>query len=396
MDYRRYHDMDWLRVLAFMLLMFYHVGMIFVGWEFHLRNPQEIEELQPVMIFMNQWRLPLLFAISGAGTWFALRRRSLPQFAGERTRRLLLPLAFGMFLIVPPQVYVEYVVQGRIEPGYLAFQGSVFEMVPYPDGSFSWHHLWFVAYLFVFSILALPIFKFLRGRSGAALLEGFRNRLAASPALLLSLALPLALVSVSMTWRWPETHALTDDFAALARYFLLFWLGFIVMGYVPIRERAVKSRKLFLICTALVFVPQRILVYNFSHEGIPIYVIYQTLRSFYCWFAILTMIGYAAKYLDFSNRFLRYANQAVYPYYILHQTVMMILAYWILPMRLSAVTKFLAILLGMFLISGLIYEFLIRRFSLIRPLFGLKMRGESKSPIENEQHYGSQTYLPSS
>lgn len=374
MKHRRYYDMDWLRVLAFFLLMFYHVAMIFVGWDFHMVNEQTLEEIAPVMIFMNQWRLSLLFAISGAGTWFALRRRSLTQFAGERTQRLLLPIIFGMLVIVPPQIYVEYVTRGRIEPGYLAFQASVFDLIPYPEGSLSWHHLWFVVYLFVFSIVAIPMFKYLRSARGAAQLEAFRQRLANSPMLLLSLALPLTVVTVSMTWRWPETHALLDDFASLARYFTVFWLGFLVMGSVAIRQRAIQSRQVFLICTALVFVSENILVYYFFQQSMAFYIIYYVLRSCYCWFAILTMVGYAARYLDFSNRFLRYANQAVYPFYILHQSVMLILAYFILPMDLGPVPKFLLILFGMFAISGLIYEFLIRRFALIRPLFGLKIK----------------------
>jgi len=375
MEKQRYHDMDWLRVGAFFLLMLYHCGMIFVGWDFHIMNPQVLEEIQPPMIFLNQWRLPLLFAISGAGTWFALRRRTLSQFAGERTLRLFLPLCFGMIFIIPPQIYVEYRMKGVVDPGYWDFQLDVLKFVPYPDGGmFSWHHLWFVVYLFVFSLAAVPLFKYLRSDSGERKLTALRTWLAGSPWRLMAMATPMAAVYLSMDWRWGETHGLIDDPAALTRYFTVFLLGFVVMGNVDIRQQAVQSRKIFLIALALVFVPQRWMVYNLSQGHWSFYVFYQIFKSCYCWFMILTLVGYSAKYLTRGNRFLTYANEAVYPYYILHQSVMLVLAYWIVPLSWNPLAKFVVILLGMFGISGLIYEGLIRRFSLIRPLFGLRIK----------------------
>jgi len=379
-DKQRFHDMDWLRVLAFLLLMFYHVGMIFVGWDFHLMNHEKMVILQPVMIFMNQWRLPLLFAISGAGTWFALRRRSLGRYAGERTRRLFLPLAFGMLFVVPPQIYVEYVMNGQISPDYWAFQKSVFHFVPYPDGGmFSWHHLWFVVYLFVYSLAAIPIFGFLRTPRGENALARVRKYLAEHPGWLLALVIPLAAVNMGMNWRWPETHGLVDDPAALLRYFVFFWLGYLVMGDVPIREAVRKKRQVFIVVTALVFVLERLMVYNLSHDGLGFYLGYHWLRSCYSWFAILTIMGYAAQYLTRPSRFLRYANEAVYPYYILHQTVMLVLAFYVVPLSWPAWVKFVVIAVGMFAGTGLIYEGMIRRFNLIRPLFGLKMKAKPQN-----------------
>lgn len=96
---RRY-DLDWLRVLAFGLLIFYHTGMVFVGWDFHLMSKPSTPVLELPMEFLNQWRMPLLFVISGVGLTFALARRTAGQFVGERLQRLLLPLAFGMVVVV--------------------------------------------------------------------------------------------------------------------------------------------------------------------------------------------------------------------------------------------------------------------------------------------------------
>jgi hypothetical protein len=109
----RRHDLDWLRVIVFGLLIFYHVGMFFVPWGFHIKNDIIYSEIRWPMLFVNQWRLPILFVISGMGTYYALSKRSGGQFAKERIQRLLLPLVVGIVLIVPPQVYFERLDRGQ-------------------------------------------------------------------------------------------------------------------------------------------------------------------------------------------------------------------------------------------------------------------------------------------
>jgi len=375
MKQERLYDLDWLRVLAFICLMGYHAGMVFVGWDFHLMNEQKLTVLKPVMVFLNQWRLPLLFAISGAGTWFAIGRRSVAGFAAERSKRLLLPLIFGMFFIIPPQIYVEYLAKGRIAPGYWDFQRTVFQMVPYPEGgAFSWHHLWFVVYLYVFVLVSIPCLFFLRRARGAALLQKLRDRLSRRSVFLLLSALPLILINVGMNWAWPETHGLIDDPAALLRYLLLFWLGLIVMASPEIRKKVRQERAFFLFASAAAFVGQRILVAQLTQSDVFNYVTYHTLGSCYCWFAILTILGYASRYLTRGSRLLTYANEAVYPFYILHQSVMMVITYLVLPYGWNPWVKFCIILLGMFAITALLYELVIRRLSLLRPLFGMKAK----------------------
>src|ERR1017187_7868117 len=103
----REYGLDWLRCFAFVILIGYHTGMYFVSWPWSVKNPESSEWLTWVMIFFNRWRLPLLFFISGAGVGFSLRRRTSGQFVRERLRRLLIPLAFGIFVICPPQTYIE-------------------------------------------------------------------------------------------------------------------------------------------------------------------------------------------------------------------------------------------------------------------------------------------------
>ena len=154
MNKERRYDLDWLRVLVFSLLILYHVGMFFVPWGWHLKNNNIYEWLQLPMAFVNQWRLPILFIISGMGTRFALSYKNTREFLVERRNRLLIPLVFGMIVIVAPQVYIERIADGDFTGTYWQFYLHYFEGI-YPSGNFSWHHLWFLPYLFVYSLLLL-------------------------------------------------------------------------------------------------------------------------------------------------------------------------------------------------------------------------------------------------
>jgi glucan biosynthesis protein C len=159
---RKYY-LDWLRVIAFYILIFYHVGMIFVPWDFHIKNNVTLEWFETWMAFLSQWRLPLLFLISGMVIYYSLGKRSWKGIITERSKRLLIPLLFGMFVIVPPQIYFERISDGVVFSNYWQFWKTVFELVPFPEGgSLSWHHLWYVLYIFVYSIIALPILTFFK------------------------------------------------------------------------------------------------------------------------------------------------------------------------------------------------------------------------------------------
>ncbi len=156
----RKYEIDYLRVFAFMILILYHAGMVFVPWDYHLKNNAISEDFEIPMLFVNQWRLPLLFVISGIGTYFSFSRRSNGQFARERFRRLIVPLIFGILVIVPPQIYYERLVQGVPYLSYLDFYlNDAVRGGAYPLGNFSWHHLWFILYLFIFSALLVLLKK---------------------------------------------------------------------------------------------------------------------------------------------------------------------------------------------------------------------------------------------
>ena len=153
---RRY-DIDWIRVLVFDILIIYHVGMFFVPWDWHIKNDEIVNWMRYPMVFINQWRLPILFVVSGMGTRYALSFRSGNDYIKERFKRLLIPLVFGILIIVPPQVYLERLTDGDTSANYFQFYPDFFNGI-YPSGNFSWHHLWFLPYLLLMSLLATPLF----------------------------------------------------------------------------------------------------------------------------------------------------------------------------------------------------------------------------------------------
>jgi hypothetical protein len=366
----REYGLDWLRVIAFAILIFYHCGMMFVSWDFHLKNKEQSRTLELVMLFFNRWRLPLLFFISGAGVWFSLRRRSLPQFAGERTMRLLVPLLFGIFVFVPPQIYVERVEKGAHFASYFDFWQTVLQFRPYPQGNFSWHHLWFVAYVFVYALLGIPLFAALRaqaGRRAVGALAGWVERW--RPAVYL-LNVPNIVAAVTLGPRWPVTHNLTADWANFTGSLLTFLWGFVIVSDRRLLDAITDRRREFLtMWLALMAVFYVVVAGGFRRSLPPLS--WDLVNAYIAQMAIFTLIGYARTLLNRSSPFLRYATEAVYPFYILHQTVILVTGWWIIHWESPVAVKFAAAVAGCFSITLLLHEG-IRRVPLLRPLFGLR------------------------
>ncbi|WP_375446178.1 acyltransferase family protein [uncultured Fibrella sp.] len=378
---RRY-DLDWLRIIAIIILLFYHTGMIYVSWGWHIKSPQHSQPMEEVMRWLHRWRMPLLFFISGAGTFFALRKRSYGAYAGERVRRLFIPLVFGMFVVVPPQIYIEWLFRGRFAGSYLDFYPEVFHFQSYKDGgtggAFSWHHLWFICYLFFYSLLSIPIFRWLKSPGG----QRFTDRLGtllARPGGALWLVGALLINDVALGGLFPrETHGLTDDWAYFVKNLLLFWAGYLLISRQLFWQILADQRRYFLvatlICTALLYGSRAI----FDEETIDQNTLSRTLYSFnslcLTWFSVLATVGYGYTYLNKNHRWLPHLNAAVYPFYILHQTVIVLIGYYVLTKTPFGVySGFLVVSFASLAVCIVTYLLLIRPFWLTRLFFGVKM-----------------------
>ena len=375
---RRY-DLDWLRVIVFGLLIFYHVAMFFVApdWGWHIKNNHTYEWIKYPMLFLNQWRLPILFVISGMGTSYALSKRNAGQFAWERTKKLLLPLIFGMLVIVPPQVYIEKLSKGLIKGSYFDFWPSQAFIGEYPEGNLSWHHLWFIPYLLLFSLVLIPVFLYLRKNPDCGVLR-LTAKISNTKWGLYWFVVPLYLMESFIEPFFEETHALVGDWFVILNSITLFFFGFLLVSVKEVFWSTVeKNRKSYLWCGSIAFALFLLLITAFEDGYVRhfiealVYVV-----SFWSW--ILTLFGYASKYLNKPSHVLTYCNQAVYPFYILHQTVTVILGYFVMHLEWNFAAKFLFLSLGTFLISWLVYEGFIRRWLLIRPFFGIQQAKTTK------------------
>lgn len=377
---RRY-DLDWLRVIAILTLLFYHTGMIYVSWGWHIKSPEHSQPMEEVMRWLHRWRMPLLFFISGAGTYFALQRRSYGTYAGERFRRLFVPLVFGMFVVVPPQIYIEWLFRGWYAGSYAEFYPEVFRFQPYREGiksgAFSWHHLWFVLYLFLYSLLSIPAFRWLRSEAGQRFTDRV-GRLIDHRGSALLLVVPILLNDVVLGGFFPrETHGLFDDWAYFVKNLLLFWYGYLLISRQAFWQSITDQRRIFLgatvVCTLFLYGSRAI----WGESVIDASAVSRTLYSFnsicLTWFSVLMTVGYGYRYLNQNHPLLPHLTEAVYPFYILHQTVIIVIGYWFLQHTLLGVySGFLVISLLSGLVSVGIYWFLIRPFRLMRLLFGVK------------------------
>jgi surface polysaccharide O-acyltransferase-like enzyme len=390
----RRNDIDALRVIALCLLIVYHVGMIYVAdWDFHLKSTYQAQWLQWPMLVLNRWRMPLLFTISGIAIALYQPARAPGRFALTRTWRLLLPLLFGMFVIVPVQAYCEAMTRGTIVPGFGRFLWSYVQVHPWPAGSFTgwqfgitWNHLWYLAYLWIYTLVLIPFLPVLESTVGLRMQAWFANRPGAQ--LLLLPAIPFFAYRYFLAPYFPETHALFGDWYLHAEYFTAFIFGYAIARHEAFWQAVLRHRRSTLAMAASAFAAYLalrvtgILWPDGSWWDSTPNVwrgISQASQALYMWTALLAIFGYGYAWLNRPLRWLPYASEAVYPWYILHQSLMIVIAYNLIPLHLGPVWEPLLILAGTIGGCLILHETIIRRVAILRPLFGLKPKSRAES-----------------
>lgn len=386
----RRHDIDALRVIAFGILILYHAGMVYVAeWGFHIKSPHLAEWLQWPMIAVNRWRMPLLFMISGIALGLAARGHSPGRQASLRSVRLLLPLAFGMVAIVPVQAWCEARLGGAFDGGFGAFMLRYLQFRPWPDGGFSgaeygvtWNHLWYLAYVWVYSMVLLALTPLLDS-SAARRLRGamFRGHFG------WWIALPAALQFASFWWllpHFPETHALVGDWHAHAKYLMYFVAGWLVAREAGFWDRLQARRwaLLMLAATAITLELSLRAAGRYLPLGeIPAWLLHvdwgmveRIARAIYAWTAVLAVLAWGRALLNRPFAWLPYARQAVYPWYLLHQSLIVLAAFWLVPLALGPVVEPLLVIAATVAGCALTHGLVVQRVPLLRPLWGLPMQ----------------------
>ena len=370
------YDLDWLRVLVILTVFVFHCGRFFDTDGWHVKNPVRHESVMIWTGFLVTWMMPLIFFISGASTWYALRSRRAGVFVKERALRLLVPLAVGVFSHVAFQVYLE-------RRGFAGFKGSFLDFYPLYfqgwygfGGNFAWMglHLWYLEMLFVYSILLLPLFVFLTGPAGNRVLDPF-SRWFAKPGAVYLLAIPQMILMATLS---PHTFWGQRGFGGwpLPVYVFLFVNGFLIVSGDRMEAQIEKLRPVSLNAAGVMLLAGLVLWKTGAdqHYASPRYLCLFALWGASSWCFVLGWFGLARRHLGFSNRFVRYANEGVLPFYVLHQSVILTVGFWVVRWNIPDMAKFVVIAVVSFgFITGF-YEFCIRRNNVMRFLFGMKVR----------------------
>jgi peptidoglycan/LPS O-acetylase OafA/YrhL len=372
----RLHYVDWLRVIATLGVFLFHATFVFNELDFHIKNAEQSTAITVFDVFLFTWGMPLFFLIAGAGSWFALLRRTPGQYARERFNRLLIPFVVGSLLLLPILRYFAWshkVQTGVVQDSFLEFMKSL-AWGPTPRFfGVAGDHLWFLGFLFCYSLLTLPLFRWLKGKSGQAFVSRMA-RLGEHRGGVLLFILPLLVVRLSL-------HPFFPHYGNWADFF--FMLSFFILGYLLFADKRLtlavrRDWPITLTVGIVAFLAGAAI--SLSTGELDIEAAPRTLFDFiwwglvtvcsWCWTAFVLFVG--MRFLDFNNKWLRYGQEAILPFFVFHQPVIIVIAYFVVQWNAGIPVKLLAVVLGSFAVTIGLYELVVRRIDPLRAMFGMK------------------------
>jgi len=362
---QRRYDLDWLRVLGILLVFAFHSSRFYNVEDWNVKNNIWYPSVEAWVLFASSFMMPLMFVVSGASLFYALGKGGFGKFVKDKVLRLLVPLLVGALTHLSYQSYLWDKTHGL-------FNGNYFQYLPrYYPYSINWFggHLWYLWYLFLFSLMLYPLLRWLKG-NGRGFLSRLDGWLSKSGAVYI-LALPILLL-----------YLLPSEFPLMGMnggYPYLMYLFFLLWGFVLVSDERLQEsiRRLRWVCLSvgLTLVAGFIIVYSqITDPDImsPSLFLAGTMRVFGGWICVLAIFGLAMQYLTARTPKLDYANEAVLPFYIFHQTVLLVVGYFVLQWGLPDVLEWAVIVVISFAIIMALYEFVVRRFNVMRFLFGMK------------------------
>ena len=376
----RKYFIDNIRWLCILMLFPYHIFRIYNSFmEGFYVEGQDVILTTCFIVATTPWFMPLLFVLAGISSTYALNKRTNSAYIKERVYKLLVPLIAGILLVVPAQTYFAERFHNGFTGGYF-YQYILFFTRPTDltgyRGGFTPAHLWFILYLFVISIVALPIMS---------IYKNAKRKL--DPDKLTLWILPLLFIFPLLM-----TPILNFGGLSVGHYFAFFLLGYLTLSSDTIIHKLTRHRYLLLVVSVALMVLHTIAWLLSLHDIFePPQMIAFVFSTFYGWFAILTILGLGNYYLNFRNRSTDYLSASSFPVYIFHQTWIIAVAYYILMTIENVLLQMILILAISFLLTYATYE-LCRRIPGIRFLFGIKARSKKAniqphdaSHIKNER-----------
>jgi len=353
MTHERRHDIDWLRVIAIGLLLIYHIAIIFQPWAMFIgfmRSEQSIESLWTPLTMLNVWRIPLLFYVSGMGLYFAMKKRNWKQLLTERTKRILLPFVFGFIAITPLHMFI-----------FQKFYNMPLSY--YPSSS----HLWFLGNIFVYVLLLSPMLFYLEKYENGK----FRKVISKM------MTYAIGPLSVSIFFILELIFVKPQLFELYAQTWHGFFIGLLAFFFGFLFVHSGKTFWLTVSKWKWLYIVIAVILFTLRLKGFDTKSIYylKAIES-NCW--IFGVFGLGYQYLNKPSERLSYLSQAAYPVYIIHMFVLYAVTLIILPLEIHPFIKFVGITIFTFVVCFLIYEFILRRINILRPLFGMKWKLKTK------------------
>jgi peptidoglycan/LPS O-acetylase OafA/YrhL len=382
----RLYYLDWLRVILLFGVFIYHVIRPFDPLiEWHINNAEQSDVILTILLLVNPWGIPLFFLVAGAGSMFALRRRSNRQYISERVTRLLIPFIVGSILLTPFQKYLEALHKETFQGSFLSFipvmladsiSGNWFTPLIFGNWGL---HLWFLGFLFAYSLLALPVFRWFKGDAGGTFIS-WLGRLVEVRGGILIFVLPLALARVLVQPFFAVEERGWLDFVY---FFLFFILGYIIYSDKRFLSAVRRDRWLLFgggIVGLVAFFGLFAVYGDIALEWgmrfvVPWSIILIFAFTLMSWGWAISVLYLAMTRLNFSNKWLVYGNETILPFYLLHQPVIIVISFFVVQWEVNLWVKMLVILIVSFLITLGLVELLIRPFKPMRRLFGMKPRG---------------------
>lgn len=378
---KRVYFIDWLRILAILTVFIFHNAHFFDTMYWHVKNPEQSEGALMFVGFIFIWIMPLFFMLSGAAIAFSAEK-SFGVFARGKILRLLIPYIIGVLILIPPQKFLEQVYHHRYAGNYFQYLYEYFSggIINYKMGfTAGWigmlgYHLWFLGHLFVMSIVLYPLLRYLSA-NGMVVIQWIYRRLSFFGGMLLFF-IPIAVIRVLLKKTFPEY----TDWADLAMFTGYFLIGFIVMKYEGFRAYFLRDRFLALIialiCTIAYFLSFGVkgtfneLFHNNTVYGH--YVFQESAGALTTWSWLVFIMAAGIRYLNKESEWRGPLNEAVLPFYILHQTVILIIGYVIAYWDWSLWGKFFLLAGSSLFMTLMIYLLLIRPFKIMRFLSGMR------------------------
>jgi len=382
---RRY-DIDWLRIIAMAGIFFLHALHLFdEGTDWHLRNVDQSTTVLILRGVIDIWAIPLFFVLSGAGAWFALKRRSAGRFLTERVRRLLIPMyTVGIFAIVLPQIYFDAFTNGY-RGGFWPIIAQNLKSVQFDPGwpgltTFFPGHLWFLQMLFLVSVVVLPLLFYLRSESGRRFIGRVAGWCSHRGGIFL-LAIPIVIARIALMGVFLGQHS----WAYLAFYAVLFLIGYILAADERFTESIKRHGWIALVLGVFGFAGIGLFVlaldYSMFDSSFSLqFVLYQAIVGVGTWGWIVFLMSMAKKHLNRPSRVLAYANEAVLPFYIFHQTVILCIGWFVIRWNMGILPKAIIVIVTSFAATLILYDAFVMHSNVMRFFFGMRPKREPIVP----------------